>query len=244
MVLPFVEQKPLYDQFNMNVHYDTAPNTTRKNDSFELMFCPSGTKPYSDSPLNQQIKFTVHYKGVAGAKGPYPPGHPKAVSPQPNCWTGTSAPAGCYAPVIGNQNATHGGAAQSGVLCWRLNVRVRDITDGTSNTLVVGEQAWDPRRIGYGDNGNRDWTQGSTDGNGMAIYAMKNVANPINSQGYNVFTLSPTAWFNEISFGSEHPGGAQFALGDGKITFISENIDMSVYRGLATREGGETAKVP
>jgi len=119
---------------------------------------------------------------------------------------------------------------------------MRDVTDGTSNTLCVGEQAWDSVRKGIGtDNGNRLWTQGSTDGAGMAIYSIKNVANPIHSTGY---TNTAPNWFNDFSFGSEHPGGAQFALGDGKVTFIGENIDLPLYRGLASREDGEVVKVP
>jgi len=40
-------------------------------------------------------------------------------------------------------------------------------------------------------------------------------------------------------FSSYHTGGAQFVLGDGSVRFISENIDLGVYRGLATRRGGE-----
>lgn len=236
MVLPFVEQKALYDQFDMNLHYNTSPNTLRKRDSFDLMFCPSGTKQYTNG---SSVNFTVHYKGIAGAKGPFPANHPKFVNGV-NCFTGSGVINGCYR-VVGNAGSNHGGGGQNGALPWRGNAKIRDITDGTSNTIVVGEQAWDPTRLGtFTDNGNRDWIQGSTDGGGLAMYSIKNVANPINSQGYK----SGTHWFNDHSFGSEHAGGAQFGLGDGKVTFISENVDMALYRGLASREDGEVVRVP
>ncbi len=39
--------------------------------------------------------------------------------------------------------------------------------------------------------------------------------------------------------GSYHTGGAQFCLADGSVRFISENISMTTYRRLATRDGGE-----
>lgn len=39
--------------------------------------------------------------------------------------------------------------------------------------------------------------------------------------------------------GSYHVGGAQFALGDGSVRFISQNINMTTYRALSTRAGAE-----
>jgi prepilin-type processing-associated H-X9-DG protein len=43
----------------------------------------------------------------------------------------------------------------------------------------------------------------------------------------------------EISFGSRHTGGAQFAMADGSVRFLTENIDVRVYSALGTRDGGE-----
>jgi len=42
------------------------------------------------------------------------------------------------------------------------------------------------------------------------------------------------------NFRSDHPGGGLFLLCDGSVQFISENIDMTVYTGLSTIQGGET----
>ena len=50
--------------------------------------------------------------------------------------------------------------------------------------------------------------------------------------------------FTTIGFGSQHPGGCQFALMDGKVTFFSENIDMLTYKALGSRARGEAARVP
>ncbi|MEZ6055140.1 MAG: DUF1559 domain-containing protein [Planctomycetaceae bacterium] len=219
MVLPFVEQKALYDRFNMNKHYNDGSNTPRKRDSFDLMFCPSGTKQFTNGSTSN---YTVHYKGVAGPKGARP------------------APLTGSYPIAGNSTSNHGGTSREGILCHLRTYGHRDITDGTSNTMIVGEMAWDPVRVGYTDNGNRDWTQGATTGGGLATYSIKNVANPLNSQGYR----SGVDFFNDHSFGSEHPGGAHFALADGKVTFLSENVSMAVYRSLASRDGGEAVSVP
>jgi prepilin-type processing-associated H-X9-DG protein len=44
-------------------------------------------------------------------------------------------------------------------------------------------------------------------------------------------------------FKSLHPGGAHFVMADGSVHFVNESIDQLIYRGLATRNGGETVNV-
>jgi prepilin-type processing-associated H-X9-DG protein len=41
------------------------------------------------------------------------------------------------------------------------------------------------------------------------------------------------------AFASRHPGGANFAFGDGHVEFLDENVSLFVYRSLATRSNGE-----
>ena len=48
---------------------------------------------------------------------------------------------------------------------------------------------------------------------------------------------------NDVPFGSDHPGGSQFAYVDGHVDYVADGIDWNVYQGLATRAGGETAAV-
>jgi hypothetical protein len=42
------------------------------------------------------------------------------------------------------------------------------------------------------------------------------------------------------NFRGNHPAGCLFLLCDGSVQFLNENIDMSVYNGLSTIQGGET----
>jgi hypothetical protein len=54
----------------------------------------------------------------------------------------------------------------------------------------------------------------------------------------------PHDQFSRSTFNSWHAGGVQFAIGDGKVTFLSENTDLSVLRFLAQMTDGNPVKVP
>lgn len=46
-------------------------------------------------------------------------------------------------------------------------------------------------------------------------------------------------WENNSGFMSRHTGGGSFAMADGSVRFVSDNIDLRVYRSLATVQGHE-----
>lgn len=105
--------------------------------------------------------------------------------------------------------------------------------DGTSNTFMIGEDI--PEL-----NVHCGWTN--------ANYACGTCAIPLNlgkgliqPAGVDV---SPGNWPNVYSFRSKHSGGANFALADGSIRFVSDSIDINLYRALATWNGGESVSVP
>jgi prepilin-type processing-associated H-X9-DG protein len=125
---------------------------------------------------------------------------------------------------------------------------VGDISDGTSNTLLVGERTFfdNPEGWTYG----ATWFDANRDGQPTSIRvgAVKHAEWPINTiengrASYtNHFDGPPphAILHNDLSFGSWHPGGATFALADGSIHFLSEDLDLSIFRELASRNGAET----
>ena len=106
-----------------------------------------------------------------------------------------------------------------------------DVLDGTSNTLILGEIAWNTAGR------NPATACGSRGCNGTASAPSKNIIDPINAIRYT------GANFNDVSFGSEHPGGCQFAICDGTVKFVSQDVDMAVYRASASRDGSEPQRI-
>lgn len=98
----------------------------------------------------------------------------------------------------------------------RERVRFRDVTDGTSNTLMFGEATGGPE-WNYAWMGMNFLPTGFQDGN-----------NP------NATDATAT-----LAFSSFHTGGYQFALSDGSVRFISENIDLGTYYILSAKSDGE-----
>jgi len=110
---------------------------------------------------------------------------------------------------------------QTGVFQRRFAYQLRDLTDGSSNTLLVGERttycaagAWC---------GNRNPDGGGAQG---ADYTLGRVSVPLNLP-------DNAAHYCTEGFSSTHTGGAHFLMGDGRVIFISENISYSLYPGAA-----------
>ena len=104
-----------------------------------------------------------------------------------------------------------------------FTTKMRDITDGTSNTLFVGEAL--PGRCSHST-----WY--------FFNHTTATCAIPLNYYQKNL-TIPASDWPTNYSFASAHTGGGQFLMGDGAVKFISENIDLQLYRNAATISGGE-----
>lgn len=136
--------------------------------------------------------------------------------------------------------------------------RFRDITDGLSNTLMFGEAEPDPElamiastqenqntgrkdhwAIGGDDFDNWEGTDWSEQGGSTAVRI--NYPKPIGARNAD----GNVEWgAYEVSFGSRHPAGAQFCLGDGSVRFVTETIDAVTYSAMGTRGMGEAVQMP
>jgi prepilin-type N-terminal cleavage/methylation domain-containing protein/prepilin-type processing-associated H-X9-DG protein len=129
-------------------------------------------------------------------------------------------------------------------------VRMADVIDGTSNTLFFGERSHVDKvfdDLATANGGQQVIGQygfwHSVGGLAVVDATMTTLA-PLNYRADAGQDWNTCGCLRLSAFGSLHPGGANFALVDGSVRFISQTIDMTVYRALGTRAGGETASVP
>lgn len=216
MLLPMLEQDNLYAQFQFSVQ-EYPNHFVHALTRIDTLLCPSSGREHSTRPnesVNGELAWTTHYYGVMGP-------------------TGAKRRGGVYREFTGRPG--HGDFALQGVLGRDSRVKHRDLTDGLSNTIVVGELSFERDAAGNENKIFRSWIRGAAKN---TIASCKNVENRINGIAYVAQN------FNDVSFGSNHTGGADFLWGDGSTGFLSENMDMLVYKSLASRDGGEVVSLP
>lgn len=132
-----------------------------------------------------------------------------------------------------------GNMSLNGIFRWHRQVSLGDVTDGTSNTLMIGEfvhRDWDPiAEFTVYPGCVRGWILGDFS-DAIATYTFKVIQHPINLK---CARNSTDKKFNHLPMGSEHPGGAQFTLADGSVRFINEDAELEVVQNMATVSGGE-----
>ncbi|MCA9087160.1 MAG: DUF1559 domain-containing protein [Planctomycetaceae bacterium] len=126
--------------------------------------------------------------------------------------------------------------ANNGMLYSNSKVQFRDVTDGTSNTFLLGEHSYHKDSANSNNDGYRKWTRGCAGNTCVSCKAIRDY-------GINLSEYNGSSSFTVASFGSNHTGGAHFLMGDGAVRFVSENVDLDVYRNTATAGGGEVATI-
>ena len=124
-------------------------------------------------------------------------------------------------------------------------VRIADVRDGTSNTFLLGERyhidnVFDQWALEAGEQSMGSYGWWHTAGGLAIVDATMTTLAPLN---YRATTADAEfACLRVGAFGSSHPGGANFAMADGSVDFISDSIQLHIYRALSTRLGGEVAQ--
>ncbi|MBI1313437.1 DUF1559 domain-containing protein [bacterium] len=254
-LLPYLDQEPLFNQLvtnGLSTGY-TGGGATSTGQAINgpivrgmvlpFLKCPSSPLPDTKDTGGGIQTQIANYVGISGAVDDAV-GTPNGffnstISPQfnsSNCCTCT--PQGIH--------------ARGGVLLVGTCLNLRDITDGTSNTMIVSEQS----DFGVNTNGqpvlitnNHGWMMGTASNsltyserhfnlttiryppnavqqNGVGISGAGGLPGVCNNDGVNNGVFSP------------HSGGVHALLCDGTVRFINENIDLSSLKRVATRNDG------
>ncbi len=229
-ILPQLEQQAMYDQitqtladfpgnFGVNGPFGSGMGRPSLREIMQsqlpVITCPSDASavPKQGQVLNENVGHgrtvaVTSYKGVLGDH---------VIWPQST------------SHLDGNPLDCHNNVAGCNGLFWRTAyykpIKLRQITDGLSNTFMVGEavSSQDLHDAAYYSDG--DWASCNS---------------PLNF--FNIEedpTILFDQWYEQRGFRSLHPGGAQFVMADASVHFMVEGIDHSIYRGLATRNGEE-----
>ena len=268
LILPYMEESGVNEQ--MLTIWDKMLTTPGYQDAYsgymdpinKMMLpsylCPSdGELPLQPEKYGNADRKAMSYAGVTGSYWSRVGSAPTASKQSGKyCIWGSQSPT----DLLGPNNF-------DGLMIQHWPVSIKQATDGTSKTLLVGERtyqirAWmigaystgaqDPPNSGRGGGSPPDGPQPST-----AWFACKNV-NDIALLNHDPFTgcyighdnalgdrpqvpnTTPrTISVNNLPFGSFHPGGVNFAFGDGSVDFLNDNLDVKLYLAMASRNGDE-----
>ncbi len=210
MLLPQMEQKPLFDTINFNLPIEGPANLTCRVTTISSFLCPSDTvKP----------TWWAMVRDISG------------IPTQRICEVAPSN-------VVGVFGTSDPGINGDGIFFRNSRVALGSITDGLSNTLAVGERSHQLGEATWtgsvtnavlfpADNDGVGYPR-PEDGPGMIL----------GHAGGRLGPGDPNGEVNQ--FHSRHPGGVNFLFADGHVGFLKTSMPYKTFRALATRAGGET----
>lgn len=234
IILPYMEQEALYKQFNVLTQYyaQSVANGDPRLGVVKNYFCPSYARTTKISTSGDGVNNASHtpgacsdYAGVSGSQERYNP---------------VPAPAGW-------QNWRDGDGANGAFKrsirpgpTMRCEITFSRISDGTSNTFLVGEKHMPPKWFGIGTasaqgnggdgsiyNGDHEWHFSRVAGAGYPL-----------AQGPNDNSAVVSSVYHSI-FGSYHSGVVQFAFCDASVRALNVSTPTTTLALLAQRDDGQ-----
>jgi prepilin-type N-terminal cleavage/methylation domain-containing protein len=249
MVLPYLDQANIYNQYNPNFRWNSPTNAAMTGMKVGLYVCPStpNQNRVDSNATTTPLPAAGDYQAIASVSQKYYSaiGSTNAQLTSKTDPTGTQLRQGIFAKPGAPTDASY---AQNGPTTYA------NISDGTSNTLAVGESAGDPLPYGptktplslaivLASPNAADYSAAGfyLGGTGWADDGKVTGIEGCNQAGTAraVAPLAPMNACNDSDMYSFHTGGVQFLLGDGSVRFLSQNIDAFTYAGLCTKAGGE-----
>ena len=251
LLLPHLEQGPMYDQFDFRYAQcdylrnngsgilaggsDPAtliqPNAILATNILPCFVCPSDD---GDPLLNDWDGYRP-YPGLRGAKTNYDFSASAQYNGTFNSWTAYPR----------NMSTPYGWRRMFGE---NSSAKVRDVVDGTTNTVMVVERLHDVVDGQCSAWGYRGWAASGLD----VGYPGCNTTSPINNfdctciRGcWSPATVDTPGILAEWHYpGSKHPGGINITMADGSVRFLSETTALDVLAAIASMAGHEVVAAP
>jgi prepilin-type N-terminal cleavage/methylation domain-containing protein len=222
ILLPYIEQDNLYRQWNLNLRYtyyrEPASVVAAQVKTY---YCPSRRSP---PKLSLSGDSRAPWGGSPGALGDYAAngGNSTLYWDDPRFGPGVLL----YADTTFGPSDT--------IVSWQSMSGFSDITDGLSNTLLIGEKHVNPDQFGQQPAGDNSIYNGD-DIRTIVRVAGTQLPGPIDRP----LASGPTDTYRpDERFGSYHPGVCQFVLCDGSVRAIRNSIDLQTLTRLAMRNDG------
>jgi prepilin-type N-terminal cleavage/methylation domain-containing protein/prepilin-type processing-associated H-X9-DG protein len=225
LILPYIEQDNVYKLWDLQLRYARQPNMGLANDptphNIKTYFCPSRRSVPSGYSVNDQNANSQPAR--PGGRGDYAANGGNLDNSSTGVLINAANGARGVAPdgtiITGNFAAADQGTR---IISWRGQVTIPAITDGTSNTLLIGEKHLTPAQATSGDGPDRSIfgpiRNAYRRNAGVGIQAGVVERHPLVSN-----PQSPGALGNE-RFGSWHSGVCQFVMCDGSVRALRNSI--------------------
>jgi prepilin-type N-terminal cleavage/methylation domain-containing protein/prepilin-type processing-associated H-X9-DG protein len=233
-ILPFIEQRDLANRFQMDARYQDQPADAQQT-CLNLFFCPARRQPpsLSDPGINggSASGSVGDYAGCSGNRigydGPLDDGDPVG---------------GAANGVMITAIAT---IANNHLVSWTPRVNIVSITDGASNTFLVGE-----RHVRISElNQNQIGDCSIYDGQCFRTAGLVAGPGPAGTtfhfdlaKGATDVSSGATRW--QRIFGSYHPNVCNFVFCDGSVRSLNVNTDVELLSRLIVKDDGETVFLP
>ncbi|SFJ23904.1 DUF1559 domain-containing protein [Planctomicrobium piriforme] len=222
MILPYIDQGSIYNSLDFNVSYAAPVNTTHAGKLITSYVCPS----YAGEKFCDEFG----YQGYATTR--------KALT----CYLGNAGYA-TSGTAISFASPTALAENRKGVFLANSNTALSDILDGSSNTFLYGE--FRPSiflDMGYTTCFNErfsPWARGIVLTGSGAVKAAYYGPNQVPPKSVPQDQNSDVT---VLPFSSQHTGGVHMLYADGRVGFVGDNTDITVYRSLASIKGNEIVR--
>lgn len=237
-ILPYMELKNIYDQIDFDFYQSSIPyfRDPMRDATVSTYICPDWSDPQvtlqADTNFEYQLGAVNTYTGIGGAV------RNRGELLVPSAF-GRVPDNGAF---LLEEVTIGGGLRPKKAVIGRAR-ELGQITDGQSNTLLIGEFVHRECCLGQlveDPPGNvRPWY---VSGFGDAPYSFKVLENPPNAcvvRHASSCLTGNAINFNYLPLGSFHPGLTQFVYVDASVHGLVDSIDLEVYKDLATANGGE-----